>query len=470
MPKTTEHCDEKIEEILCEDRISSLPDDLLVTILLSVPLKDAAATMILSKRWRFMWTMLPILVYKESDVESKNSVWDFLDKSLELHKAPLLGMYMQLGPQCPLDADVGKWVATALDRGLALLIFELRWSADPTSLPMTLYSCKSLKILRLSHKVLVDLPSSIWLPSLQILELNCVVYKNEDSLKRFLSSCPVLESMTVTREKDDNVKIFTVKAPYLLDLSYGNYMSDDDEEDTGRCLVIDTPALTYLDIADYSGNSWSIENTPCLEEVYFNVDRSLLGFDKFLRSFSKVLFLELILTDKMIVCFSTIEFSRLTKCKLFPNNSNWMDSLVNCCQKTNHQPPIASMWWSQSISDPECLSSSLEKFELIDYGGREEERELVEYILTTSICLKTATISLSTLKLEDEDITMKELKAIPRRSSIRHTGVSLGLTPSRRKFLCALKRFFTAQTRRETNFTATTHEYLIIEQNNPQHI
>ncbi|CAG7884604.1 unnamed protein product [Brassica rapa] len=207
-------------------------------------------------------------------------------------------------------------------------------------------------------------------------------------------------------------------------------MSDDDEEDTGRCLVIDTPALTYLDIADYSGNSWSIENTPCLEEVYFNVDRSLLGFDKFLRSFSKVLFLELILTDKMIVCFSTIEFSRLTKCKLFPNNSNWMDSLVsflhntpklnNCCQKTNHQPPIASMWWSQSISDPECLSSSLEKFELIDYGGREEERELVEYILTTSICLKTATISLSTLKLEDEDITMKELKAIPRVSITSH--------------------------------------------------
>lgn len=308
MPKTTEHCDEKIEEILCEDRISSLPDDLLVTILLSVPLKDAAATMILSKRWRFMWTMLPILVYKESDVESKNSVWDFLDKSLELHKAPLLGMYMQLGPQCPLDADVGKWVATALDRGLALLIFELRWSADPTSLPMTLYSCKSLKILRLSHKVLVDLPSSIWLPSLQILELNCVVYKNEDSLKRFLSSCPVLESMTVTREKDDNVKIFTVKAPYLLDLSYGNYMSDDDEEDTGRCLVIDTPALTYLDIADYSGNSWSIENTPCLEEVYFNVDRSLLGFDKFLRSFSKVLFLELILTDKMVISLSLYPF------------------------------------------------------------------------------------------------------------------------------------------------------------------
>lgn len=305
MPKTAEHCDEKLEDIVCEDRISSLPDDLLVTILLSVPIKDAVSTMILSKRWRFMWTMLPILYYKESHDESKNSVWDFLDKSLELHKAHVLGMlYMQLGPQCPLDADVGKWVAKALDRGLEILNFELRWSADPTILPMNLYSCKSLKILSLSHKVLMDVPSSICLPSLERLELNCVVYKNEDSLNRFLSSCPVLESMSVTREKDDNVKIFTVKAPYLLDLSYGNYMSDDDEDDADRCLVIDTPALTYLDIADYSGNSWSIENTPCLKEVYFNVDRSLLGVDKFLRSFSKVLVLELILTDKMVISLS----------------------------------------------------------------------------------------------------------------------------------------------------------------------
>jgi len=42
-----------------EDRISALPDDLLVRILLLVPTKAAVATMILSKRWQFIWTMVP---------------------------------------------------------------------------------------------------------------------------------------------------------------------------------------------------------------------------------------------------------------------------------------------------------------------------------------------------------------------------------------------------------------------------
>ncbi|ESQ37786.1 hypothetical protein EUTSA_v10029506mg [Eutrema salsugineum] len=426
MLDTADNYDARIEEI--EDRISALPEELLVMILLSIPIKEAVATMILSKRWRFMWTMLPKLDYKEYDDESKNSVWWFLDKSLQVHKAPVLtNLFMQLGRWCPSDADVGKWVAKAVDRGLVFLKFELRWSAEPTKLPMTLYSCKSLEILTLSHKVLVDVPSSAWLPSLRVLELNRVVYKNEDSLIRLLSSCPILEVIFVTREKDDNVKKFTVKTPYLLDLWYSNdNISDNDVEDTDSCVAIDTPALTCLDINDNSGNYWSIENTPCLEEVYINVDRSFPNVDKFLRSFSTVLFLELILTENMIVCSSTIKFSRLTKCKIFPCDTNWMGSFVSFLHnapklkfliidyKATHRPPVTSISWSDSSYDPECLSSSLEKFELIDYGGREEEQELVEYLLTTARCLKTATIYLSTLKLEDEDITMEELKAIQR--------------------------------------------------------
>ncbi|CAH2077675.1 unnamed protein product [Thlaspi arvense] len=232
------------------------------------------------------------------------------------------------------------------------------------------------------------------------------------------------------------VKKFTVQSPYLSDLSYSNYSSDDsdaeedtdsDVEDTDRCLVIDTPAFTYLDIDDYSADFFLIENKPnCCEQVCVNLHWSFPDIDKFFRSFSAVLFLELNLNEKMIVCFSTIKFSRLTKCKILPGDTDWMDSLVSFLQNTpklkfltvdylfTHQPPDASISWSESSYDPECLSSSLEKFELKNYGGRKEEKELVEYILTTSRCLKTAIISLSLSKLEDKDTTIEELKAIPR--------------------------------------------------------
>lgn len=84
-------------------------------------------------------------------------------------------------------------------------------------------------------------------------------------------------------------------------------------------------------------------------------------------------------------------------------------------QRSTDRPPIASATWSERGYNPKCLYSSLEKFELVDYGGREEEEELVEYILNTSRCLKTVTIYLkSTLEPEIKDTMMEKLEAMDR--------------------------------------------------------
>ncbi|CAE6163489.1 unnamed protein product [Arabidopsis arenosa] len=109
---------------------------------------------------------------------------------------------------CPSDADVGKWLTKAVDRRVVVLKFKLCWSACPTRLPKSLYSCETLEELTLSHKILVDFPSSACLPSLLTLELFYVVYKDEASLVRLLSSCPVLELLDVKRNKNhDNTLV-----------------------------------------------------------------------------------------------------------------------------------------------------------------------------------------------------------------------------------------------------------------------
>jgi len=349
----------KIEEIGCEDRISVLPEDLLVVILDLLPTKDVVATMILSKRWLSIWTMVRTLEYTDDmDDESKKSVWWFLNKSLQLHKAPVIdSLCMELGPQCPTtdDVDIGKWVAKAVDCLVMTLTIKLLWSAGPTSLPKSLYSCTSLSELTLSDQILVNVPSSAYLPSLTELELICVVYKDEDSLVSFLSSCPVLEFLFVLRKIDDNVKTFTVKVPSLLELTYKNLCSDV-VDNTDRCLVVNAPAVNTCQITDYSLESFSIEDMPCLQDATIDVDEAYHPDDKFLTSFSSVLSLRMHLSDAMVssslisshcnsiaasnyllkLCLfsfqvmrcTTINFSRLIKLSIYPYGPDMLETLL----------------------------------------------------------------------------------------------------------------------------------------------
>ena len=57
-----------------EDRISALHDDLLLKILSEIPTKDVVTTMVLSKRWRFVWTKVHKLEYKDTRKEGNSRV------------------------------------------------------------------------------------------------------------------------------------------------------------------------------------------------------------------------------------------------------------------------------------------------------------------------------------------------------------------------------------------------------------
>ncbi|WZZ17392.1 hypothetical protein YC2023_110481 [Brassica napus] len=291
-----------------EDKISALPDDLLVQILLLVPTKDAVTTMILSKRWRYIWTMVPKLDYLNDHGIHKNSVQD-------------------------VNVDVGKWIEKAVNRKVHEIEFILRWSAEHTSLPKRLYTCDTLVFLSLSEKILVDVPSLACLPSLEDRELHSVVYKDEDSLARLLSSCPNLNYLSVERrDLQDNVKLFNIKAPLLESLSYV-YVELTSHNEGGRTFVIDCPALKEISIADYSGDSCFVENKPHLDKAFIS------GFcnpdDKFVACLSSVINLELVLNFATFAWFNTISFSQLLECKTtLVDNLDWLQPLMFLLQNS----------------------------------------------------------------------------------------------------------------------------------------
>ncbi|KAH0935983.1 hypothetical protein HID58_013100 [Brassica napus] len=368
--------EDKIEETVCEDKISALPDDLLVRILL-------------------------------------------------------------------------HWIAKAVDRRVVVLRFKLSWSTGPTRLPKSLYTCETLKELTLSHKVLLDFPSSSCLPSLIFLNLFYVVYRDDASLESFFSHCPVLICLTVKRNRrnrDDNITKFSVKIPSLRGLLYvsddiiSSLPDDDEVVDTGKCLAIDTPGLLYFSITDHSGDSCSIENMPCLEDASIDV-KSFSDMDKSKTYLSAVRSLVLHTTDQVVALylfigvtnmlvvllpFSTVKFSRLLKLRIYPDRSDWLEALLLLLKNAPKlkdllvddafNTDVIPSSWNQPSSIAGCLSSHLEFFEYRVYGGTEEEKEFVMYILANSKCLKKVRISVSPY-LENQNLSIEELRDIPRAST-----------------------------------------------------
>ncbi|RID64031.1 hypothetical protein BRARA_E02990 [Brassica rapa] len=311
--------------------------------------------MILSKRWGLVWTMVTKLEYKDTWKEGDKSIWRLLEKSLQLHKAPVLeSLNIQVECQFCDDADVGKCVSYAVDH----------------KLPSNVYTSKTLVKLTLSCRTLVvDVPSLPCLPSLQRLALLSVVYKDEKSHVRLLSNCPALTHLEVFRNLSDNVTRFIVKVSSLKSFRYTQH-----KRAPSRSLVLDSPGLRRLTLSDPHGDLDSIQNIPHLDWAYVCHFVPNPKDKKFLTSFSSVKVLRLSLRNDVSLCSNGVPLS-----------------------------------WNRPSSVPVCLLSHLEIFVWKEFAGRRQERAFVAYILANSKRLKTAEFSPRYNLYEKEKEKMMEL-------------------------------------------------------------
>lgn len=78
--------------------------------------------------------------------------------------------------------------------------------------------------------------------------------------------------------------------------------------------------------------------------------------------------------------------------------------------------------WKETSHVPKCLLSSLEYFDWRQYEGREEEKEVVKYILRISRRLEFATFVPKSTDRGENLRMLRELSKLPRGSSICKVG------------------------------------------------
>nr|VDC88265.1 unnamed protein product [Brassica oleracea] len=158
------------EEVTSPDSISHLPDDLLLRILSLLPVRTAMSTSLLSKRWKPVWKMMPMLVYDETCPYIGSLGFDlFCGVSLPLHEA-LKTLNLKLGKY---SDSIDTLLFPNIGSNLLEMTINLNYYYGyytPIKFPNNLNVFKTLFFLKLQGKIVLDVVDSpVCFPSLKIL-------------------------------------------------------------------------------------------------------------------------------------------------------------------------------------------------------------------------------------------------------------------------------------------------------------
>ena len=251
------------------DRLSSLPDCLILQIFLNLPTKDVVQTSALSTRWTTLWKDVPGLDLDADDFYIRETFVSFVDNFLERNYGLSIHRFKLKYDSFYFEEPAGLingWVDTAARLKVQHLDVSHSFSEwDPMMNPTVLYTCSNLVSLRLVGMGLPN-PERVSLPSLKTLVLILIDFTNKWALENLISKCPVLENFCFERSYDDGIPILRVHSKSLLTFMHdAGYHEDYDEED--RFVEIDAPMLKCLKISDDRTSSFIIKSPPSVVEA-----------------------------------------------------------------------------------------------------------------------------------------------------------------------------------------------------------
>ncbi|KAJ0823128.1 putative F-box domain, leucine-rich repeat domain superfamily, F-box-like domain superfamily [Helianthus annuus] len=188
-----------------EDVIGNMPDNVITNILDRLPLRDAVRTDILSKNWRFKWTMLSQLIFDErffahlSQTEDKNNHVRVISRLLLHLRGTITKFVLSIdkhGYTVLNDEDISHWILFLSRKGIKDLTIQ-KGDRSLLKLPIHLFSCLELKHLKLFNCYFNPPPTFHGFPNLLSLEL-CMVKFESGKFGEFFTQSPVLEILDMS--------------------------------------------------------------------------------------------------------------------------------------------------------------------------------------------------------------------------------------------------------------------------------
>ncbi|XP_071735694.1 F-box/FBD/LRR-repeat protein At1g13570-like [Rutidosis leptorrhynchoides] len=194
---------------LSSDRIGSLPQNIIDTILSLMPIRDALRTSILSKRWRYSWTTMPKLVFDHNLVRAISAGGKRLVK-YKLVNAIFHVLLIHRGPTTlNFELDVNKLgMTTEFDQIILSLsskinVKDLIINTSNTfyKLPTSFFLLQGLESLELTACEFQPPVKFNGFNKLRNMHFENVMVSAEE-LQHFLSSCPLLEELVLIAHEE----------------------------------------------------------------------------------------------------------------------------------------------------------------------------------------------------------------------------------------------------------------------------
>ncbi|KAI3914468.1 hypothetical protein MKW92_031682 [Papaver armeniacum] len=431
------------------DQISTLPDDVLVRILLFVPTEEAVVTSILSKRWKFLWTLIPVLDFDFIRFSEKFLTLDdddikrrFLD-FVELLKLLLLKFAMR--SNC-LTLDLNFSYSNPMS------IFE---NIDMYTLPVCFFPHRSVSKLKLTCcKFMPSLYRGF--TSVNVVKLTFVELQ-KDSVYDLVSKCPRLEELHLVRceisssffelnAPESNLKCLVLQSchgndslgfehacihiPTLLQLKYEGVFTSGHLSISSSKNLIEAEVDISCSLTLHNEHQLTCKLLKGLQNVkslaLFSHNLKVLNMNGGIRlptpfNNLKNLTVKLAKVDKELLGFVCLLRSSpyLETLSLSIDFSCLVSTFICLRMKFYPQSIIGDEETVQQLCllPPECLAH-LMKIKIEYFQGLKVEMEFVKLFLRSSLCLKEMVICMSStyrfLKLiigKERSKTLKKKKA-----------------------------------------------------------
>ncbi|KAL6650434.1 hypothetical protein ACP70R_009359 [Stipagrostis hirtigluma subsp. patula] len=391
------------------DRLSRLPDALLHNIVARLPIKDAARTAVLSRRWRPVWLSAPLVLVDAHLLPAagdeipthvrgsdSNAVAAVVSRILAAHQGPIRCVHLTC---CYMDEHRGKvarWLKNLAAKGVQELFLINRPCPNALEMlakhmPPTIFSMAALTRLYLAFWRFPDtagLPRGAAFPHLRELGLCGVAIEGRD-IEFVLARSPVLEMLCFEGHMFPSLRLRLVSQSLRCVLIHSSKLDS--------VAVVDAPRLERLVVKSNLNSKIEIKigHAPALRLFgSFDLGNDVLKVgNTIIKGGMQVTPSAMVLSVKILsiaVRFGVRNDAKMLPSFLrcFPN----LDTLHIHTRKTTESTGRLSLKFWQESGAIECIQSHIGMMAFHDFRGERSELAFLKFFVESAKMLKTLVI------------------------------------------------------------------------------